>query len=155
MSSYNGRVHQEVDKKMKSVVFRGFALAALAAAMLVPSAQGMTRPQTRPQTTEPDVYQDIDVTITDSRITLSDHNASRGDGGSFHVKNTGKKAHNFAFVGQGLIGLTSAGLSTPVLRPGQTFVLQIYMDYRGTLTYRSTQKYDLNKIGMKGRFTVT
>jgi len=141
--------------KGSQVVFRGFALAALAAAMLVPSAQGMARPQTRPQTTEPDVYVDYDVTISDSRITLSDHTADRGNGGAFHVKNTGNKAHNFAFVGRGLIGLSSAGLSTPVLRPGQTFVLQIYMDYRGTLTYRSTQRYDLNKIGMKGRFTVT
>jgi hypothetical protein len=130
---------------------RILAPAAVAAVALVPSAHGITRPLT----TEPDVYVDYDVTITDSRITLSDHTADRGNGGAFHVKNVGTKAHNFAFVGRGLIGLSSAGLSTPVLRPGQTFVLQIYMDYRGTLTYRSTQRYDLNKIGMKGRFTVT
>lgn len=125
-------------------------LAALSAVALVPSAHGVTRPQT----TEPDVYEDIDVTITDSRISLSDHSANRGDGASFHVKNAGKKPHNFALVGRGLIGLSSSGLSTPTLRPGQTYVLQVYMDYRGTLTYRSTQRYDLNKIGMKGRFTV-
>jgi hypothetical protein len=138
-----------------------FLLAVVTAACLavfiaggVQYAHGATRAVAAPKTTEPDVYDDIDVTITDRKITLSDRAADRGNGVNLHVKNVGTKPHSFAFVGPGAIGLSGAGLSTPVLQPGKTYVLQVYMDNRGALPYRSTVKADAGKIGMRGVFLV-
>jgi len=135
--------------------FRLVCLVAVSAAVLVPLAHGATRFAAAPKTTEPDVYQNVNVTITDRKITLSDRNAQRGDGVDLHVRNTGTKPHNFTFVGPGAIGLSNSGLSTPTLKPGQTYVLSVYMDYRGAIPYRSTVKGDASRIGMRGVFFVT
>lgn len=136
------------------VLFRFVVLAvAVGSVAIVAGSTGPAHGATR--TTEPDVYQDIDVTITDRKITLSDRSAARGDGVNYHVKNVGTKPHSFAFVGPGAIGLGGTGLGTPVLKPGQTYVLQLFMDNRGALPYRSTVRADLGKIGMHGVFLVT
>ena len=135
--------------------FRFLSLVALLAAVVVPLAHGATRLAAAPQTTEPDTYIDVNVTLTDRKITLSDRNAERGDGITLHVRNTGTKPHNFTFVGPGAIGLTNAGLGTPTLKPGQTYVLQVYLDYRGAIPYRSTVKGDATRISMRGVFFVT
>jgi hypothetical protein len=131
-------------------------VAVLAAVLvtLVPFAQGATRVAEGPNTTEPEVYEDVNVTITDRKIVLSDRRAERGEGVSLHVKNTGKKPHSFAFAGRGALALGSAGLSTPVLKPGQTYILSVYMDVRGAVPYRSTVKADAGRIGMRGVFFV-
>ena len=131
-------------------------VAVLAAVLvtLVPFAHGATRVAAGPQTTEPEVYEDVNVTITDRKIVLSDRRAERGEGVSLHVKNTGKKPHSFAFAGRGALALGSAGLSTPVLKPGQTYILSVYMDVRGAVPYRSTVKADAGRIGMRGVFFV-
>jgi hypothetical protein len=126
------------------------AFAALSAIALVPAANGITRPGT----TEPDVYNTVTVTITDTKITVSDHEVSRGEGVDFRVKNIGKKPHNFVLVGDNAIGLAHEGLGTPVLLPRKTWVLQVFMDIRGDLPYKSTLKADRTKPGMRGTFTV-
>lgn len=126
------------------------ALAAVSAIGLVPAASGVTRPNT----TEPDVYSQVTVTITDTKITVSDHSATRGEGVDFHVKNLGKKPHNFVLVGDNAIGLAHEGLGTPVLLPRKTWVLQVFMDIRGDLPYKSTLRADRAKVGMRGTFTV-
>ncbi len=127
-----------------------FALAAVAAIALVPAANGVTRPNT----TEPNVYNQVTVTITDTKIIVSDTSANRGEGVDFRVKNIGKKPHNFVLLGDNAIGLAHEGLGTPVLLPKKTWVLQVFMDIRGDLPYRSTLRADRAKAGMKGMFTV-
>src|SRR3954462_13356204 len=114
------------------MVLRLARLAAILAAVLLPFAlvsfaQGATRGAAGPQTTEPEVYEDVNVTITDRKIVLSDSRAERGEGISLHVKNTGNKPHSFSFAGKGAIALGSVGLSTPVLKPGQTYILSVFM----------------------------
>ena len=135
---------------------RILALAAAALTIgLVPAAHGMTG--ARPLTTEPDEYTDVDVTITDSRITLSDNDYQRADGVNFHVINKGKRTHSFAIVGVDtgtITPLGAEGLKTPLLKTGQKYVIQVYLDVRGTFTFRSLAKADRAKPGMHGRFTV-
>src|SRR5262249_5266142 len=134
---------------------RLLSLVALLAAVVVPLAQGATRLAAAPLTTEPDDYIDVHVTLTDRKITLSDRTADRGSGITLHVKNSGTKPHNFTFVGPGAVGLSNNGLGTPTLKPGQTSVLQVYLDYRGAIPYRSTVKGDVTRITMRGVFFVT
>jgi uncharacterized cupredoxin-like copper-binding protein len=133
-----------------------FLVPALAAASiaLVPAAHGVV--SARPLTTDPDVLNDINVTVTDSKITLSDHTGARGEGVNFHVRNIGKRPHNFTLYAKGVaLAMGNVGLATPTVKPGKTFILQIYLDYRGDFIYRSTLKTDRAKPGMHGKFTVT
>ena len=122
--------------------------------MLVPFAHGATRGAAGPKTTEPDAYQDVNVTITDRKIMLSERRAERGEGVTLHMKNTGTKPHSFGFAGRGALSLGNTGLGTPVLKPGQTAILSVYMDLRGAIPYRSTVKADASRIGMRGVFFV-
>jgi hypothetical protein len=130
------------------------ALGVLSAAALVPSAQGMARLQGAPLTTEPGTYDDVDVTITDQRIKLSNFVGERGNGAAFHVRNIGTRPHNFALVGAGVVSLSNSGIATPVLKHNERYVLQVYLDARGSIIYRSTVKRDLTKVNMKGRFII-
>jgi len=138
------------------VKVRSLFLVAVAASliMVVPAAHGVI---TRPSTTEPDVYDVVDVTITDSRIILSDNSSQRGNGVDFKVRNAGKKPHSFALLADSaqLISLDRQGLHTPMLKSKQTSVLSVYMDARGTFVYRSLAATDRAKPGMHGKFTVT
>jgi len=138
------------------VKIRILALTAAALTLgVVPAAHGVTR---GPLTTEPDAYVDVDVTITDTRIVLSDKDYERGNGVNFHVRNTGKKAHNFALVVASTAQITplgGEGLRTPLLKSKQSAVLQVYLDIRGDFTYRSLARTDRAKPGMHGKFTVT
>jgi hypothetical protein len=130
------------------------AISAGVLISLVPFAQGATRVAAAPRTTEPEVYQDVNVTITDRKIVLSDRRAERGEGVTLHVKNIGTKPHSFGFAGRGALALGGGGLSTPALKPGQTYILSVYMDLRGAIPYRSTLKADASRIGMRGVFFV-
>ncbi len=131
-------------------------VAVLAAVLvsLVPLAHGATSGAAGAKTTEPEVYQDVNVTITDRKIVLSERRAERGEGVTLHIKNTGTKPHSFGFAGRGALSLSNSGLSTPALKPGQTAILSVYMDLRGAIPYRSTVKADASRIGMRGVFFV-
>src|SRR4029079_19594859 len=76
------------------VRLRSLVLIAVAATvvLVVPAAHSGVR------TTEPDVYEMVDVTVTDSKIVLSDKSADRGEGVDFKIRNAGKKAHSFALL---------------------------------------------------------
>ena len=135
---------------------RSLLLVAVAASLIlvVPAAHGVI---TRPFTTEPEVYDIVDVTLTDTKIVLSDKNSERGNGVDFKVRNTGRKVHSFALLADSpqIISLDRQGLHTPLLKPKQTAVLSVYMDARGTFVYRSLASADRAKPGMHGKFTVT
>jgi hypothetical protein len=134
-----------------------FALAAVAGIAIVPSAQAMTRGQQAargPQTTEPGEIVQVDVTMTDTKITISDHAAQRGDQVDFHVQNNGRRAHNFVLRGTGPIALSELGLGTNLIKPKGSAVLQVFLDFRGQMIYKSTVRADLAKPGMKGTFAI-
>ena len=127
------------------------AFAAVVAVVVVPSAQGTAR---APQTTEPGEIVQVAVTITDTKITLSDYAAQRGDQLDFHVANKGRRAHNFVLRGSGPVALSDLGLGTNLIRPKGTVVLQVFLDFRGDMVFKSTVRADQSKPGMKGTFRI-
>jgi hypothetical protein len=127
------------------------AFAAVLAVALVPSAQGMVR---APQTTEPGEIVEVLVTMTDSKITLSDYDAERGAQIDFQVKNNGRRAHNFVLRGNQAVGLSNLGLGTNLIRPKGKAVLQVFLDFRGSMIFKSTVRADQSKPGMKGTFNI-
>jgi hypothetical protein len=137
---------------IEHVKLRSLVLIAVAATvvLVVPAAHSGIK------TTEPEVFEMIDVTLTDTKIVLSDKSADRGEGVDFKIRNAGKKPHSFALLAASpvIISLDRQGLSTPLLKPGKTSVLSVFMDARGTFVYRSLARADRSKPLMHGKFTV-
>lgn len=126
---------------------RILALAALSTVAFVPAALG------RPLTTAPDVFVDITVKLTDSRISVNPHGANRGDEARFIIRNTGTKPHAFT------LGSTQRGLGVQTgfsrtLKPREQKILLLFLNYRGELKYYSKLKHDLGKPGMTGIFRI-
>jgi hypothetical protein len=134
---------------------RAMPFAALLAAALVPAAQGTVRTSSggQPQTTEPDVFVTIHVTITDARITLDRRSASRGDAARFVIRNVGTKLHGFRLGATKYGSGTQTGFSK-TLKPREEKLILLFLDYRGRLPYYSYIKADLTKPGMKGIFRI-
>jgi len=130
------------------VKHRIIAFVAAATAALVPAAAGVA--QTR--TTEPGEIIKVRVTLTDTKLSVSDLTVERGQQVDFWVRNIGRRPHDLTFEGQGAAALSNLGLSTGAIKPRKTVVLQLYMDYRGKFTLRS--KMDPKKPGMRKTFTV-
>jgi hypothetical protein len=128
--------------------WRVFAPAALSAALVVPAAA-----TAHPNTTVPDVFVPVHVTITDKGMTLDRHTANRGDEVRFTIRNAGTKVHSFQLgatkPGQG----KQVGFSTTPKPRAQKQYL-VFLDYRGPLPYRSTIKTDLSKPKMHGVFKI-
>jgi len=133
---------------------RAFALTALSAALFVPGALGTTGGATRPSTTIPEAFVPVRVTVTDTRISLTRKSASRGDEVRFTIRNAGTKVHSFT-LGTGAKAGTGrqVGFSTK-LKPKEEKVFLLFLDYRGSLPYRSVIKEDLKKPGMRGVFKI-
>jgi hypothetical protein len=129
------------------MITRIFLLAALSIVALVPAAHG------QPQTTIPDVFVTVHVTITDSRIALDRHSARRGDEVRFVMHNAGTKVHSFTLGTTKRGGGTQTGFST-MIKPKEQKLNLLFLDYRGLLPYRSIVKIDLSKPRMKGVFKV-
>jgi hypothetical protein len=107
----------------------------------------------RPQTTAPNIFVKIHVTLTDSKIILSPKRAPRGTDAQFIVRNIGKKTHAFTF------GTTKRGLGfqtgfSRLVKPGQQQLLLLYLNYRGVLPYYSNTPADRNNPAMHGKFTI-
>jgi hypothetical protein len=138
-SSYTGAVRSRL-----------IALAAVSAVTLVPAAHA------HPQTTDPTVFVDIKVTITDTRITVNPNSVPRGQYARFFVHNIGTKVHSFALGKPGAKAGTGVqtGFSRTV-KPKEQKLLLLYLDYRGQLPYYSTVPADRSKPGMRGIFTIT
>jgi len=56
--------------------------------------------------------------------------------------------------GTGPIALSDLGLGTNLIKPKGSAVLQVFLDFRGQMTYKSTVRTDLTKPGMKGTFAI-
>ena len=127
-----------------------FALVTVSAVALVPAANGVVRPRT----TSPSDIIDVYVTITDTKITLSEPSGKRGQSVNFWVHNVGRRTHNFVLRGTGPLALTGLGLATHLVTPKSTVDLQVYLDFRAQMTYTSTVRADKNKPGMTGTFSI-
>jgi hypothetical protein len=122
---------------------------ALLAVGLVPGAQAIG-----PDTTVPDVFLNVHVTITDTRIKLDRRFATRGDEVRWIIRNTGTKTHSFTLGTTSKRGVaTQTGFSS-VLKPKEQKLNLMFLDYRGPLPYRSILPADRNKPGMRGTFTI-
>jgi hypothetical protein len=138
----------------RRVKTRILSVAALLAVALVPAAHATARTSSQPQTTVPDVFVTVHVTITDSRIRLDRYSARRGDEVRFIVRNAGTSSHNFTL---GSTSKRGAGRQTGfsrTLKPREQKFILLFLDYRGPLPYRSNMKIDLTKPGMKGTFNI-
>jgi hypothetical protein len=98
------------------------ALAVLAAVAAVVPGQGEA-------TTRAGLVRRIDVTITDSRLTMERTRWKRGIVAHFQVVNKGTKPHNF---------VVGAFWKSRVLRPGERQEVAAILDIRGNYLFRST-----------------
>jgi hypothetical protein len=131
---------------------RLIALAAVSLIALVPAANGVARTRT----TEPTEIIRINVTLTDTKLTLSRKSAERGTQVDFWVRNVGRRAHDFTFEAEGAAALSNLGFSTGSIKPrGKAVVLQLFMDYRGRFEVLSNLPADKKKPRMKTLFTIT
>jgi len=124
----------------------------LSAVALVPAARGTIRTHDGPLTTVPNIFVDIQVTITDTRITLNRRSANRGDECRFIVRNVGTKRHSFTLGGTAR-GTVQPGFSH-TLNPKTQQTLLLFLNYRGPMPYRSIIPADRSKPGMHGTFTI-
>ena len=131
---------------------RLIALAAVSLVALVPAGAGVAKTRT----TEPTEILRINVTMTDTTLTLSRKSAERGVQVDFWVRNLGRRPHDFTFEAEGAAALSNLGFSTGAVKPrGKAVVLQLFMDYRGRVEVLSTLPADRNKPRMKAIFTIT
>lgn len=107
----------------------------------------------RSETTAPDVIIDIHVTLTNSRIVLSRHNAPRGAYARFTIRNLGTRPHNFT-LGKAKRGSGAQTGFSRTLKPRQKQILLLFLDYRGPLPYFAGLPADRRKPGMRGVFTI-
>jgi hypothetical protein len=134
-----------------------FAAAALSAVALVPAAHGTAA---GPLTTAPNVFDDINVTISDKHLSVSRLRGNRGDVGRFVIRNTGTKTHTFTLgvyahgtgqnaqgVGKSHYGVQTGFATTVKPRQQKTFLL--FFDFRGPVPFKA----DGGKTG-KGIFTI-
>jgi hypothetical protein len=123
------------------------AVTALIAFVLVPAAQA------RPQTTAPNVYVNIHVTLTDTKIIFAPKSAPRGADARFIVSNIGTKPQTFT-LGSSNRGLGIQTGFSRVIKPKEHQVLLLYLNARGTLPYYSGLKASKALPAMKGIFVV-
>ena len=130
-------------------------VALLLAALAATAAQAQLRSGHRlARTTAPNSYVNINVTMTDTKFTLSTHTGPAGSDARFIIRDIGKKAHAFQ------LGTKKAGLGfqsgfTATVKPGQQKIMILYLDYRGgKVPYFGSMPADRNKPGMKGIFKI-
>ena len=93
--------------------------AVAAATLLVPHGEATTRSG---------LIRRIDVTLTDSRVTIERDRWERGTVGHFQVRNAGRKPNNF------IVGF----VRTRVLMPGERQTIELTLERRGPVPYRSS-----------------
>ncbi len=131
----------------QGMVWRVIAMGCVVAAVLVPTAFAQH------QTTAPNVFVNIHVTLTDTKVILSPKSAPRGSDARFIVRNTGTKTHSFT-LGANRLGAAAQSGFTRVVKPKQKLILLIYLNARGVLPYYGGAKASAALPGMKGTFFV-
>ena len=129
------------------VKVRLLAPVVLGVAALVPAVYA------QPKTTAPNVYVNIHVTLTDSRIILDRHTGPRGADARFIIRNIGTKPHTFT-LGTAKPGTGGQRGFSTTLKPGGKDILILFLDYRGPVPYFDGLPADRSKPGMKGIFTI-
>jgi hypothetical protein len=131
----------------QGMAWRVIALGVVLGAVLASSAYA------RPQTTAPNVFVNIHVTLTDTKVILSPKSAPRGSDARFIVKNTGTKPHSFT-LGSSVLGANLQSGFTRTLQPKQSKILLLYLNARGALTYYGGATAKKSTPKMKGIFVV-
>jgi hypothetical protein len=129
------------------VISFGCLLGALAGVVLAPSAAA------RPQTTAPNVFVNIHVTLTDSKVIMSPKTAPRGADARFIVRNKGTKPHTFT-LGANKLGADLQSGFTRTVNPNQQKILLLYLNARGALPYYGGDTIKKASPAMKGVFLV-
>jgi hypothetical protein len=127
--------------------------ALVGAFSLAGQAQAGGRTPIWPSTTAPDLYVTVNVTMTDTKFTLSVHAAPRGADARFVVRNAGTKANTFAVGKQGVGTGVQTGFKVTV-QPGQQKILILFLDIRGKIPYYSALPADRNNRAMQGDFLI-
>ena len=122
------------------------AVASLTA--LVVAAPGFARPQT---TNAPAILS-IKVTITDKSITVKPKAAPRGTNAIFILTNRGTKTQKW-ILGSATRGAGKTIGFASVLRPDQQKNVVMYLDYRGSLPYSTSQVSGSHTV-LRGTFTI-
>ena len=126
---------------------RLFALALLAGLVLASAGSAQVR------TTAPNVYVNVNVTLTDSRVIVSPRSAPRGADARIVVRNIGKSARPFAFGYNSLGSGVHTGFNR-VFQPGRRSVLFLFLDSRGVISYYSGPSFARASSAAKGTFIV-
>ena len=106
-----------------------------------------------PHTTAPDLYVSVKVTMTNTRFIVSRHSGPRGADAKFELRNISNKPHNFS-IGNEKFGTGVQTGFTTTLKPGQSKILVLFLDIRGTIRYFPGLAADKSKKGMRGTFKI-
>lgn len=127
--------------------------ALVLAAVVATGAVLVSTGHAGPETTAPSVFVNVRVTITNTRIVLSRHNAPRGTYARFIIRNVDTRTHAFT-LGTARRGTGRQSGFTRTLRPGTRKILLLFLDYRGRVPYSASLPADRAKPGMRGTFTI-
>lgn len=131
----------------KGMVWRVLTVGAVLGVVLTPAASA------HPQTTAPNIFVNVHVTLTDTKIIISPKSAPRGSDARFIVVNKGTKAHSFT-LGSTRLGSSAQTGFTRVVKPKQQQILLIYLNARGALPYYGGATPSKSLSAMKGSFIV-
>jgi hypothetical protein len=129
------------------------ASSVIAASATATQAQSTSRSHTAPHTTAPDLYVTVKVTMTNTRFIVSRHSGPRGADAKFDLHNISNKPHNFS-IGNEKYGTGGQTGFTVTLKPGQSKILVLFLDIRGTIRYFPGLAADKSKKGMRGIFKI-
>jgi hypothetical protein len=146
---------QETSRVRRSQVRRILGLVAVLLAASAAIAQAQSRIGHRSaQTTVPTPYETVNVTMTDTRFTLSTHSGPMGWDARFVIHNTGTKPHALGFRGLEPSAAVSSTINA-VVQPRQQKIVIVYLNRVGAkLRYFGSLPADRNKSGMQGVFSI-
>ena len=107
----------------------------------------------RTQTTAPNIYVNVTVILSDTKVTVSPTSAPRGSDARFLVRNIGTKPHLFT-IGSQRHGTGVQTGFTRLMKPGGHGVFLVYLDYRSLMKYYSDVGDTSRKPTFKGTFAV-
>jgi hypothetical protein len=107
----------------------------------------------QPQTTAPNVFVNIHVTLTDTKVILTPKTAPRGSDARFIVTNTGTKPHSFTLGSNKVSPALQSGF-TRIVAPKHHEILLLYLNARGALPYYGGATPKKASPAMKGIFLV-